>query len=160
MPTKKHGEQTADVYFDSPGLSPTEVDAALRRARKLRAEATAAFGRSIARGAARLFGRRPAGEPAGKPAQGRVEDPLSLIADAFRAPLAGIRASAEILRDSPDLAADDRQRFVSAVLAEEARLERVVSAVLSASEVERSERTWRVRLGQLDFGRLKTRAAA
>ncbi len=79
------------------------IDAAMLHARRLRAEAMAATLIAIWR------------------APGAALDWL-------RTALTGLRASAEILRDHPDISAAERRRLVEIVLAEEARLEALTGA--------------------------------
>ncbi len=47
--------------------------------------------------------------------------------------LASIRSSAEILRDTPDIDPAERRRFAEIVLAEEARLEKLVAEMSAAT---------------------------
>lgn len=77
------------------------------------------------------------------------EEALSVIAHHFRTPLCSIRSSAEILRDNPDFDSVNRDRFVTIVLAEEARLEALITAMLEASSIESEKQSWRVRLESL-----------
>lgn len=56
-----------------------------------------------------------------------------LDADILIPALSSIRSSAEILRDTPDIDPDERRRFAEIVLAEEARLERLVAEMSAAS---------------------------
>ena len=55
------------------------------------------------------------------------------LAHELRTPLASIRSIAEILHDYPDLETDARQRFLAAVLVEQARLERTVERLLDGA---------------------------
>lgn len=48
---------------------------------------------------------------------------------AFRSSLAALRSAAELLRDFPTLGAEERNRFVNIVLAEEQRLEKMIPAL-------------------------------
>lgn len=96
------------------------IDAAMAEARRLRAEAMAATLVGLWRAPGALLdwlrSARPAGAAAESPAQ------------RIRSALTALRASAEILRDHPEISAAERRRLVEIVLAEEARLERLTGA--------------------------------
>lgn len=96
--------------FHAPDITPEEMDAAMARARRLRAEAVAAGFARLRRLPARLFARRAAAHP-------------------VLSSLTALRSSAEILRDNPEIDPDQRRRLVDIVLAEEARLERLVGRI-------------------------------
>lgn len=82
----------------------------------------------------------------------------------FIGPLTAIRGALEILRDYPDLADDERTRFVTSALAECARIERGITdlgaAVYGASRQEPAAREDRITLdeeaeiAELDFAGL------
>ncbi len=134
-----------DLFGDGGDVTLIPVDHHIQRARKLRAEAMARFIRELGAALRRTL-RAMAGAASSAP--GRTDDALSLIADRLQSPLTAIRCSAEILRDNPDIDAAERSRFLANLLAEEARLEALVRAMLDASSVERRRRIWRVRLEQ------------
>jgi signal transduction histidine kinase len=50
----------------------------------------------------------------------------------LRTPLASMRSVSEIMRDYPDLTDDQRQRFLDAILDDNARLARMVERLLSS----------------------------
>ncbi|QIE55497.1 hypothetical protein G5B40_08515 [Pikeienuella piscinae] len=101
--------------FLVPDITFEEIDAAMSRARRLRAEAVAAGFAGLWRAPARLFTRRAAPHH-------------------VRTSLTALRSSAEILRDNPEIDPAQRRRLVDIVLAEEARLERLIG------RYDRSER--------------------
>lgn len=92
--------------------SDAEIAAAMRRAHTLRAEATASGLRKIG-GAIRTLFRIGVKTPAPE-------------TEEFRSSLTALRSSAELLRDAPEIEPAQRRRLIDIVLAEEARLERLV----------------------------------
>ncbi|MFZ1426227.1 MAG: histidine kinase dimerization/phospho-acceptor domain-containing protein [Geminicoccaceae bacterium] len=50
----------------------------------------------------------------------------------LRTPLASMRSVSEIMRDYPDLTDDQRQRFLDAILDDNARLARMVERLLNS----------------------------
>jgi nitrogen-specific signal transduction histidine kinase len=60
----------------------------------------------------------------GEPSAAESQDALTCE---LRAPLTSIRAAAEILRDFPNLNEEEKSHFLDILLAEEARLETLVS---------------------------------
>jgi signal transduction histidine kinase len=144
---RETGPHGRDVLAAGPrpfvDLTPEEIDYYMRRGQKLRAEAFADIMRAIGtalRNAARFAtGATPAAS----------DDALAQLAGRLRTPLDSIRSSAETLRDNPNIGADDRDRVVTQMLAEEARLEALLSAMLDASSIESRRRVWRVPLQPL-----------
>lgn len=65
------------------------------------------------------------------------ESAVALNAESLIPALSSIRASAEILRDTPDICPADRRRFAEIVLAEEARLEAMVKSLSGGSDLAR-----------------------
>ncbi|MEO0362681.1 MAG: hypothetical protein AAF322_16290 [Pseudomonadota bacterium] len=117
---------TAKPVFDvampkSP--TPAEVDAYVARAHELRSEAMAEGLRAVGRAFARLFARRP-----------KADATAEAEAEAARNALSGLRASAEILRDEPDVSPARRRRLVEIILAEEARLEAMLARFAARSD--------------------------
>lgn len=53
------------------------------------------------------------------------------LSERVRTALTALRSSAELLRDYPDIAAEGRSQLVEIVLAEEQRLERLLSQTLA-----------------------------
>jgi signal transduction histidine kinase len=59
------------------------------------------------------------------------------ISHEFKTPLTGIRGSAELLRDHlEEMSEDERRRFLSNILADTARLERLVSRILELARAD------------------------
>lgn len=98
--------------------TPAEIEHHIVSARRIRAEAIAAAFAGLGR-----IGRAALRQPADGP------DIAAEAATAARPPLAAIRSSAEILRDNPDMPLTQRARFIDIVLAEEARLERLITSL-------------------------------
>jgi signal transduction histidine kinase len=55
----------------------------------------------------------------------------------LKTPIASIRSLSEIMRDYPDLTADERRRFLDAMIIENERLSRAVDRVLGAEAESR-----------------------
>ena len=96
------------------------IDAAMLHARRLRAEAMAATLIALWRAPGAALDWLRAARPSAAPRRHAAER--------IRTALTGLRASAEILRDHPDITAAERRRLVEIVLAEEARLEALTGA--------------------------------
>lgn len=121
--------------FDHRYPTPAEIEALVRRGRRLRALELQRLGRRAAKIVVSALGlARP--DP--------VADPRARLADALRGPLASIRAASEILRGSPDLPGDERQRFLDIVLREGRRLERTIGEIVADARVERGLRAGRI----------------
>lgn len=104
-------QQVSAIRSDAPDLDFDTIQAYVRRGEALRAQAISGAFRALVRW---LTGRRANPAEAPNPAL-----------DALSA-LTAIKASAEVLRDCPDIDAAERSRFTGIVLSEEARLERMV----------------------------------
>jgi signal transduction histidine kinase len=89
----------------------------------------------------RLAGRSQGPETTDYP---QSSDLFSEIASELKTPLASIRSSAEILRDNPNLALEQRNQFLDVVLAEDERLDLLITRILDASDISRSRGIWRV----------------
>lgn len=78
--------------------------------------------------------RRAAGRRAtpGRPSRASMELEMETLEHELRTPLTSIRLLLEIMRDCPDLAEEQRRRFVDALLADEARLARAVEHLLES----------------------------
>jgi len=59
-----------------------------------------------------------------------------MISHELRTPLTSIRSFAEILRDTPDIAADKRQQFLSIMVLESQRLSRLIEEILDLARLE------------------------
>ena len=67
---------------------------------------------------------------------------MSSVTHELRTPLTSIRALSEMMRDDPDMAAADRQRFLGIVVAETERLSRLVGQVLDLARIESGHAQW------------------
>ncbi|MDJ0949827.1 MAG: histidine kinase dimerization/phospho-acceptor domain-containing protein [Alphaproteobacteria bacterium] len=131
-------------------LTPERLSFYLRRGRQLRSQAAVGLLRRIGARLRRPFGRL---RPARTPEDAAAVDVASRVAGGLRAPLTSIRSCAEILRDNPDIDPAQRRRFIEIVLAEEARLEALISQLLGASRIKRRPAVWQVRLQDLKLVR-------
>ncbi len=72
------------------------------------------------------------------------DDFVSTVTHELRTPLTSIRAFSEILHDKPDLAVEERQRFLSIVIQESERLTRLINQVLDLAKLESGRAEWQV----------------
>jgi Na+/proline symporter/nitrogen-specific signal transduction histidine kinase len=70
------------------------------------------------------------------------DDFMSSVTHELRTPLTSIRTIAELMVDEPDMAADQRQRFLGIVVAETERLTRLVNQVLDMAKIESGNAEW------------------
>lgn len=70
------------------------------------------------------------------------DDFMSSVTHELRTPLTSIRALSEMMRDDPDMAVADRQRFLGIVVAETERLSRLVGQVLDLARIESGHAQW------------------
>ncbi|MCK6426784.1 MAG: ATP-binding protein [Burkholderiaceae bacterium] len=85
------------------------------------------------------------------------DDFMSSVTHELRTPLTSIRALSEMMRDDPDMPAEDRQRFLGIVVAETERLSRLVNQVLDMAKIESGHAEWHN--SEVDLCRLIERAA-
>jgi len=71
------------------------------------------------------------------------DDFISSVTHELRTPLTSIRAFAELMRDDPDMPAEQRQEFIGLVVAETERLSRLVNQVLDMAKMEAGHGQWR-----------------
>jgi signal transduction histidine kinase len=71
------------------------------------------------------------------------DDFMSSVTHELRTPLTSIRALTELMRDDPEMAADQRQQFLGLVVAESERLSRLVNQVLDLAKIESGSAEWR-----------------
>jgi len=71
------------------------------------------------------------------------DDFISSVTHELRTPLTSIRAFAELMRDDPDMPAEQRQEFIGLVVAETERLSRLVNQVLDMAKMEAGHGEWR-----------------
>ncbi|MFO7857757.1 MAG: HAMP domain-containing sensor histidine kinase, partial [Ectothiorhodospiraceae bacterium] len=67
---------------------------------------------------------------------------VSMVSHELRTPLTSIRAFAEILRDNPEMDADQRHEFLAVVVRESERLSRLINQVLDLSKIESGRADW------------------
>ncbi len=73
----------------------------------------------------------------------RVKDDfMSSVTHELRTPLASIRAFSEILHDDPEIAPEERRRFLGIIVAETNRLTRLVNQVLDLAKIESGRADW------------------
>ncbi|MES9921400.1 MAG: ATP-binding protein [Candidatus Thiodiazotropha sp.] len=70
------------------------------------------------------------------------DDFMSSVTHELRTPLASIRAFSEILNDDPDIALDERRRFLGIIVNETKRLSRLVNQVLDLAKIESGRADW------------------
>ncbi len=75
---------------------------------------------------------------------------LSQISHELRTPMTSIRSFAEILRDEPDIASEQAQRFVGIINTESRRLTRLLDEILDLSLLESGRINWRLEPVSLD----------
>ncbi len=71
------------------------------------------------------------------------DDFMSSVTHELRTPLTSIRALAELMRDEPEMEADQRQQFLDIIVAEGERLSRLVNQVLDMAKIESGHAEWR-----------------
>jgi Na+/proline symporter/signal transduction histidine kinase len=70
------------------------------------------------------------------------DDFMSSVTHELRTPLTSIRALTELMRDDPDMPAEQRQEFLGLVVAETERLSRLVNQVLDMAKIESGHAEW------------------
>ena len=75
---------------------------------------------------------------------------LSTVTHELRTPLTSIRSFSEILHDTPDLDAPERQHFLSIVIRESERLTRLINQVLDLAKIETGKMEWQ--MSDVDLG--------
>jgi Na+/proline symporter/nitrogen-specific signal transduction histidine kinase len=71
------------------------------------------------------------------------DDFMSSVTHELRTPLTSIRAFAELMRDDPQMDAEQRRQFLGLVVEETERLSRLVNQVLDMSKIESGHGEWR-----------------
>jgi signal transduction histidine kinase len=69
---------------------------------------------------------------------------LATVTHELRTPLTSIRSFSEILRDHPDIAAEERQEFLAIIAKESERLTRLINQVLDLAKIEAGRFDWRI----------------
>jgi signal transduction histidine kinase len=67
---------------------------------------------------------------------------ISTVTHELRTPLTSVRSLAEILRDTPDLEAPEKQQFTELIVRETQRLTRLISQVLDLQKIEAGRMEW------------------
>jgi len=70
------------------------------------------------------------------------DDFMSSVTHELRTPLTSIRALTELMRDDPEMPAEQRQQFLGLVVAETERLSRLVNQVLDMAKIESGHAEW------------------
>ena len=70
------------------------------------------------------------------------DDFVATVSHEVRTPLTSIRSFSEILRDNPDLDAEQRQEFVSIIVKESERLSRLINDILDLAKMEAGTTEW------------------
>ncbi len=70
------------------------------------------------------------------------DDFMSSVTHELRTPLTSIRALSELMRDDPEMDAEQRQQFLALVVAEAERLSRLVNQVLDMAKIESGQADW------------------
>lgn len=70
------------------------------------------------------------------------DDFISSVSHELRTPLTSIRALAELMQDTPDIAPAQRDEFLGIIVAESERLGRLVSQVLDMAKIEAGMAEW------------------
>jgi len=80
----------------------------------------------------------------GPPASGADahDEALTAAVHELRTPLTAIRALAELMQDSPDMDPAERDGFLSIIMAESARLGRLVDGILDAARLGTAFADW------------------
>ncbi len=80
------------------------------------------------------------------------DDFVSTVSHELRTPLTSIRAFAEILRDNPDMAAEQRSEMLAVLCRESERLSRLINQVLDLAKLESGQAEWQ--MAALDMAQL------
>ena len=70
------------------------------------------------------------------------DDFVATVSHEFRTPLTSIRSFSEILRDNPDLDAEQRGEFVKIIVQESERLTRLINDILDLAKMEAGKADW------------------
>jgi signal transduction histidine kinase len=70
------------------------------------------------------------------------DDFVSTVTHELRTPLTSIRAFTEILQDDPDVAPEQRQKFLGIIIKEAERLTRLINQVLDLAKIESGKAEW------------------
>lgn len=70
------------------------------------------------------------------------DDFVSTVSHELRTPLTSIRSFSEIVRDNPDLTADERSEFLQIIVTESERLTRLINDILDLAKMEAGQTEW------------------
>ena len=86
------------------------------------------------------------------------DDFMATVSHEIRTPLTSIRSFSEILRDNPDLDAEQRQEFISIIVHESERLSRLINDILDLAKMEAGTTDWQI--GEHQLGPILEQALA
>ncbi len=72
------------------------------------------------------------------------DDFMATVSHEIRTPLTSIRSFSEILRDNPDLDAEQRNEFIDIIVVESERLSRLINDILDLAKMEAGTTDWRI----------------
>ena len=72
------------------------------------------------------------------------DDFMATVSHEIRTPLTSIRSFSEILRDNPELDAEQRQEFMSIIVHESERLSRLINDILDLAKMEAGTTDWQI----------------
>ncbi len=70
---------------------------------------------------------------------------MSTVSHELRTPLTSIRSFSEILKDEPDMPAEQRDNFLGIVVSESERLTRLINQVLDLAKIEAGRMRWNIK---------------
>ena len=74
---------------------------------------------------------------------------MATVSHEIRTPLTSIRSFSEILRDNPELDAEQRREFISIIVHESERLSRLINDILDLAKMEAGTTDWQIAEHQL-----------
>ena len=83
---------------------------------------------------------------------------MSTVSHELRTPLTSIRSFSEILKDEPDMPAEQRDNFLGIVVSESERLTRLINQVLDLAKIEAGRMRWNIK--DVDVSGIVREAAA
>ena len=72
------------------------------------------------------------------------DDFMATVSHEIRTPLTSIRSFGEILRDNPELDADQRQQFIGIIVQESERLSRLINDILDLAKMQAGTTEWQI----------------
>lgn len=80
------------------------------------------------------------------------DDFISTVTHELRTPLTSVRAFSELLRDNPEIDAEERERFLGIIVSEAERLSRLINQILDLAKLESGRADWTS--VEVDFGQV------